>query len=32
MKSEKEKVYFPMDEPVMNDPENCDVILHKYGT
>lgn len=32
MKSEKEKVYLPIDEPVMNDPENCADILHKYGT
>lgn len=32
MNNEKEKVYLPVDEPVMHDPESCADMLHKYGT
>lgn len=32
MKNEKDKVYLPVDEPVLNEPENCAELLHKYGT
>ena len=32
MNDEKEKVYLPIDEPVLGEPENCADMLHKYGT
>jgi hypothetical protein len=32
MKNKKGKEYLPVDEPVLNEPENCAEILHKYGT
>ena len=32
MNNEKDKVYLPVDEPVLHEPENCADMLHKYGT
>lgn len=32
MKNNKGKIYLPVDEPVMDEPENCADMLHKYGT
>lgn len=32
MKNEKGKVYLPIDEPVVEEPESCADMLHKYGT